>query len=155
MIKTFSLNSLIYIFSINKGLVSITTSRLLNASQIKMSTSAEFVEGVVCKVSDIQENELKTFLLGNGEVLLVKQNNVISALGSKCTHYGAPLAKGALGNGRIRCPWHGACFKISTGDIEEFPEKGKKSGNFDWHDSIDPNVLRTKSTKHFGNNIWK
>ncbi|CAG9839946.1 unnamed protein product [Diabrotica balteata] len=121
MIKTFSLNSLIYIFSINKGLVSITTSRLLNASQIKMSTSAEFVEGVVCKVSDIQENELKTFLLGNGEVLLVKQNNVISALGSKCTHYGAPLAKGALGNGRIRCPWHGACFKISTGDIEEFP----------------------------------
>ncbi|XP_072397902.1 apoptosis-inducing factor 3-like [Diabrotica undecimpunctata] len=121
MIKTFSLNSIIYNFSINKELVFITISRLLNASQRKMSTSAEFVEGVVCKVSDIQENELKTFPLGNGEVLLVKQNNVISALGSKCTHYEAPLVKGALGNGRIRCPWHGACFKISTGDIEEFP----------------------------------
>ncbi|XP_028133712.2 apoptosis-inducing factor 3-like [Diabrotica virgifera virgifera] len=121
MIKIFSSNSIISNFIINKGLVSITTARLHNASQVKMSTSGEFVEGVVCKVSDIQENELKTFPLKIGEVLLVKQNNVISALGSKCTHYGAPLVNGALGNGRIRCPWHGACFKLSTGDIEEFP----------------------------------
>ena len=28
---------------------------------------------------------------------------------------------GVLANGHVRCPWHGACFNIRTGDIEDFP----------------------------------
>lgn len=28
---------------------------------------------------------------------------------------------GVLSKGRVRCPWHGACFNIGTGDIEDFP----------------------------------
>lgn len=28
---------------------------------------------------------------------------------------------GVLCNGHVRCPWHGACFNIETGDIEDFP----------------------------------
>lgn len=28
---------------------------------------------------------------------------------------------GVLSRGRVRCPWHGACFNISTGDLEDFP----------------------------------
>ncbi len=59
--------------------------------------------------------------LGDSKVLVVRQNGEFSAIGHKCTHYGAPLAKGYLGNGRVRCPWHGACFNIRSGDIEEFP----------------------------------
>ena len=53
--------------------------------------------------------------------LLIRQDGTLHALSSKCTHYGAPLMKGCLGNGRIRCPWHGACFNINSGDIEDFP----------------------------------
>ncbi len=26
-----------------------------------------------------------------------------------------------LGDGRVRCPWHGACFNVGTGDIEDYP----------------------------------
>lgn len=85
------------------------------------SSEDEFVEDVVCKVQDINENELKTVNLNEHKVLLVKQQGVISALGTKCTHYGAPLVSGALGDGRIRCQWHGACFNVKTGDIEDFP----------------------------------
>lgn len=55
------------------------------------------------------------------KVLIVKQNGKISAIGSKCPHYGAPLIDGVLGDGRIRCPWHGSCFNIENGDIEDFP----------------------------------
>ncbi|CAG4933365.1 unnamed protein product [Colias eurytheme] len=82
----------------------------------------EYVEAVVCKASDINENEMKIFEIGeHGKVLLVKQKGEFSAVGPKCTHYGAPLHTGALGDGRVRCPWHGACFNLKTGDIEDFP----------------------------------
>ncbi|XP_055716461.1 apoptosis-inducing factor 3-like isoform X2 [Phlebotomus papatasi] len=82
----------------------------------------DFVEGVVCSEGDIKENEMKQFdLTDAGKVLLVRQNGKLSALGTKCTHYGAPLSSAALSNGRLRCQWHGACFNLTTGDIEDFP----------------------------------
>jgi len=28
---------------------------------------------------------------------------------------------GVFGGGLIRCPWHGACFSVKSGDIEDFP----------------------------------
>ena len=60
--------------------------------------------------------------IGESKALVVRQNGQFSAIGHKCTHYGAPLAKGVLSSdGRVRCPWHGACFNVKTGDIEEFP----------------------------------
>lgn len=85
------------------------------------SAEDEYVESVVCKDTDLNENEMKVFEVDESKVLLVKQKGEISALGTKCTHYGAPLDKGVLGEGRIRCQWHGACFNIKTGDIEDFP----------------------------------
>lgn len=83
----------------------------------------DYVEDVVCKVLDLKENEPKVFNLGEGKVLLIKQNGKINAIGNKCTHYGAPLVSSAVGDGRLRCQWHGACFNIETGDIEDFPGK--------------------------------
>ncbi|RFU33310.1 hypothetical protein B7463_g2981, partial [Scytalidium lignicola] len=57
-----------------------------------------------------------------GKVLLLNVGGKHTALGAKCTHYGAPLVKGVLtGDGRITCPWHGACFNTATGDIENAP----------------------------------
>lgn len=64
---------------------------------------------------------MKNFKLGDSEVLVVKQNGKISALGAKCTHFNLPLSSAVVGNGRIRCPWHGACFSLATGDIEDYP----------------------------------
>lgn len=85
--------------------------------------SSDFVEDVVCREADIPDNGMKVCDLGSegGKVLLVKQGGQIHAIGHKCSHYGAPLINGALGDGRVRCPWHGACFNIRTGDIEDFP----------------------------------
>ncbi|XP_004518442.1 apoptosis-inducing factor 3 isoform X4 [Ceratitis capitata] len=87
------------------------------------SDMSEYTNAVeVCNIDDLQENEMKKFNFDeNTQVLVIKQEGQITAIGNKCTHYGAPLHTGALGLGRVRCPWHGACFNTRTGDIEDFP----------------------------------
>ncbi|XP_064382581.1 apoptosis-inducing factor 3-like [Halichondria panicea] len=82
---------------------------------------AEYVEAVVGKASEFGDNEMREVELGESKALVIKHDGQFSAIGHKCSHYGAPLIKGYLGNGRVRCPWHGACFNIKSGDIEDFP----------------------------------
>ncbi|KAA8635568.1 hypothetical protein SMACR_09295 [Sordaria macrospora] len=58
----------------------------------------------------------------DAKVLLLNAAGKTQAIGPRCTHYGAPLVKGVLGhNGKLTCPWHGACFNTTTGDIENAP----------------------------------
>nr|XP_033813244.1 apoptosis-inducing factor 3 isoform X1 [Geotrypetes seraphini] len=81
----------------------------------------DVVEASVCHVKDLENGQMREVDLGCGKALLIKQNGEYYAMGHKCPHYGAPLVKGVLSRGRVRCPWHGACFNIGTGDIEDFP----------------------------------
>lgn len=58
------------------------------------------------KVGEKREVEVEG--IEETKVLLVNVGGKTTALGSKCTHYGAPLLKGVLtGDGRLTCPWHG------------------------------------------------
>lgn len=79
---------------------------------IKTETASDEVvfDAVAGKTNDIDEGQMKEVKLSpDVSVLLVKNKGKISALGNKCTHYGAPLAKGSFSRekGIIRCPWHG------------------------------------------------
>ena len=86
------------------------------------NVDTEFYDRIVCQEQDIGDGQFKEIKLDNEEKvsgILIKQHGQLSALSNKCTHYGANLAKsGSLGDGVIRCPWHGACFNTSSGDIE-------------------------------------
>merc|ERR1712000_693250 len=82
--------------------------------ELKGVTSLSLNEG------DKQEVEVEG--VEGGKVLLVNAAGTIQAVGSKCTHYGAPLMKGVMSKaGRLTCPWHGACFNAKTGDVEDAP----------------------------------
>jgi apoptosis-inducing factor 3 len=53
---------------------------------------------------------------------LSRINGEYFATSHLCPHYKAPLSKGVLSSdGRVMCPWHGACFRVQTGDIEDAP----------------------------------
>ncbi|KAG2470473.1 AIFM3 factor, partial [Polypterus senegalus] len=81
----------------------------------------DFVEATVCHVKDLENGQMREVDMPGGKVLLIKENGEYRAVSHKCPHYGAPLVKGVLSDGRVRCPWHGACFSTATGDIEDFP----------------------------------
>uniref|UniRef100_A0A8C7QPU6 Rieske domain-containing protein n=1 Tax=Oncorhynchus mykiss TaxID=8022 RepID=A0A8C7QPU6_ONCMY len=76
---------------------------------------------MVARHPDSGEVEMMEVEVGHHNVLLVRSEGIYSAIGNQCTHYGAPLSKGVLSGHRVRCPWHGACFNIQTGDLEEYP----------------------------------
>lgn len=87
------------------------------ACRMADKTIEEFVGGV----DDLKDGEMKEVEVGGTKVLLFKSDGKFHATGAKCSHYGAPLAKGVFCDGTVRCPWHGACFNVATGDIEDYP----------------------------------
>ncbi len=55
------------------------------------------------------------------KVLLVRDGDVVHAVGAVCPHAGGPLAKGVRNGDRIVCPWHKAAFCIRTGAVLDPP----------------------------------
>ncbi|GAA5885205.1 hypothetical protein JCM16303_005902 [Sporobolomyces ruberrimus] len=92
-----------------------------------MSSSSSTVRVRVGGLDLLQDGKMKEIPFpkedSESKILLSKVKGQYYANSSKCTHYGAPLAKGVLTeNGRLVCPWHGACFNVcKNGDLEDAP----------------------------------
>ena len=75
----------------------------------------------VCKVNEFVD-KLQQFSVSETKILLSKgSDGKFYATSHLCTHYKAPLAKAAFMEDRIVCQWHGACFNIKDGNIEDGP----------------------------------
>lgn len=102
-----------------------TISRYLSLlPQIRRCSTSMSVKTVaVCNFSDLKDGQMKEVSFENeGKVVVYRLGDAVHATSAFCTHYGAPLVKGVLAaDGRVVCPWHGACFNICTGDIEDAP----------------------------------
>ncbi len=71
--------------------------------------------------ADLQPGEMRQVKAGDTDILLARYRDEFFATAAHCTHYGAPLAEGALNGKRVVCPWHHACFDISSGRQMEPP----------------------------------
>ena len=60
-------------------------------------------------------------VVDDDEVLLIRRGEHFFAVGAYCTHYHGPLAEGLVVNDEVRCPWHHACFSLSTGEALRAP----------------------------------
>ncbi|MBN8968427.1 MAG: FAD-dependent oxidoreductase [Rhizobiales bacterium] len=72
------------------------------------------------KLSELADGKLLGHV-GEEEVLLVRGESRIFAVGAHCTHYHGPLADGLVVGDSIRCPWHHACFDLKSGEATRAP----------------------------------
>ncbi|HEX8294620.1 MAG TPA: FAD-dependent oxidoreductase [Pyrinomonadaceae bacterium] len=81
----------------------------------------DYKEFPLANTSDLGAGEMKEVSAGGTRILLARVGDEFHAVGATCPHYGAPLAEGALCGARVVCPWHHACFDVTTGGLEEPP----------------------------------
>jgi NADPH-dependent 2,4-dienoyl-CoA reductase/sulfur reductase-like enzyme/nitrite reductase/ring-hydroxylating ferredoxin subunit len=72
-------------------------------------------------VAELADGSLLAGHVGDKPVLLARRGDEVFAIGSLCTHYGAPLKDGLLVGHTVRCPWHHASFCLRTGDALRAP----------------------------------
>jgi nitrite reductase/ring-hydroxylating ferredoxin subunit len=66
-------------------------------------------------LKDVPEDHGLEVVLEGKIIGLFRVEGEIVALDGICPHAGGPLAKGAINNGIITCPWHGWQFDACTG----------------------------------------
>ena len=78
-------------------------------------------EVMVANAGEFKDGEMKQISANGTEILLARVKGNYHAVAAHCTHYGAPLVDGVINGDRIVCPWHHACFNVTSGDFEEPP----------------------------------
>jgi nitrite reductase/ring-hydroxylating ferredoxin subunit/uncharacterized membrane protein len=75
----------------------------------------------VLEEQKLPPNTLKRITVRGAGVLLYRDKNRISAIGSVCSHAGGPLEEGKVAKGCVTCPWHDSVFRLSDGSIIHGP----------------------------------
>ena len=75
----------------------------------------------VLREADLLENSPQLVEAAGVKIVLIRQNGKIFALQNTCSHLGGPLSEGSIEGDGIRCPWHGSCFALENGKVQEGP----------------------------------
>ncbi len=67
--------------------------------------------------SELYEGMIRPISVNGLELLAICSEGKLFVVENKCGHFGIPLSKGTVANGRIRCPQHGAEFDLQTGAV--------------------------------------
>jgi nitrite reductase/ring-hydroxylating ferredoxin subunit len=54
---------------------------------------------------------------GGKKIALFNVDGDYCAISDTCTHHGGPLSEGELAGKEVTCPWHGAVFDVTTGEV--------------------------------------
>ena len=75
----------------------------------------------VAQFADIPEHRGLEVEVAGTKIVLLRVGDELRAYQGECPHAGAPLAEGALCNGRLICPWHKAAYRMEDGALCEPP----------------------------------
>lgn len=79
----------------------------------------EYVE--VARTDEVPPGEGRVVSVNGHPVALFNVEGEFHAIDGTCTHKGGPLGEGALRGAEVTCPWHGARFDVTTGEVRGPP----------------------------------
>ncbi len=69
------------------------------------------------KTGDVAVGSAKMVEVSGKKIAIFNVDGKYYAIDNTCTHRGGPLAEGALEGKEVTCPWHGAVFDVTTGEV--------------------------------------
>jgi glycine betaine catabolism B len=75
----------------------------------------EFVP--VATTDELDDSEGTIVEANDHTIALFRVDGDFYAIGNECTHQGGPLGEGDLNGTTVTCPWHGAQFDITSGEV--------------------------------------
>ncbi len=85
---------------------------------------------MVGKASDIGAGTITHITAGGQDIMVANIDGTFYATGNTCTHAGAELHEGTVEGKILTCPWHGAKWDLTTGEMSWFPQKLKSVGSY-------------------------
>src|SRR3989442_10697163 len=76
---------------------------------------AEFIK--VATTDEIAPGQAKLVEVGGSEIALFNVGGSYHAIDNTCTHVGGPLCEGEIAGTEVTCPWHGAVFDVTSGQV--------------------------------------
>ena len=80
------------------------------SNYVKVEDSESFLPGKV-----------KCVFAGDRRIAVFNDGGALRAIDNVCTHVGGPLSEGPCEDGIVTCPWHGAQFRLSDGQVLRAP----------------------------------
>jgi len=75
----------------------------------------EFIK--VATTDEIAPGQAKLVEVGGNKIALFNVGGSFHAIDNTCTHVGGPLCEGEIDGAEVTCPWHGAIFDVTTGQV--------------------------------------
>ena len=72
-------------------------------------------------LDDLPDGKPKRVEADGAPVLLLRQGDLIRAIGATCPHLGGPLDEGPIEGDAVTCPWHGSVFSLADGALMHGP----------------------------------
>ncbi len=77
----------------------------------------------VAKTSEFAVGAAKCVEVGGKRIALFHLGTGFFAIDDACPHAGGPLSEGVIEGDEVECPWHGARFRISSGEVTAPPSE--------------------------------
>lgn len=71
----------------------------------------------VAKAKELAPGQGKQVEVGEKTIAIFNVDGKYYAIDDTCTHQGGPLSEGELNGKEVTCPWHGAVFDVTTGEV--------------------------------------